>query len=471
MLGRFVVRTFNIYKVSFFAALLFGGVALLNSTASQAGFEWIPAEPSAQAEPKSFPTVPPATIENPEPVQEQMPAETLLQAPQEEELLSPLPPLESPAPVQVERKPLSMPPAMSAEQPVELAAPQPVAAPPQEPVLKVKKMQAMPERSAPESIASPSLTQQDMVNPQDVPVDAAAAAVSDPMPEEIPAEPAPAQTIKIEANPVAAPVLAAAPEPLEVVGFGNDIPLALALQEIAPPGYAFSFGDGINPGERVSWTGGKDWTVVMEEMIAPLGLRSKITGKAILVYREQSAASAVEPYAGENQTTAPVAAAPQEAQGKLVVHMSEDMDFDAEKLSKSGGSESANVEVVTETQPKRVTIQDPGAEPQSQPAETLLSMSRTDEASSKPIVWEASKGASLKQTLESWSEENDLVLEWKAVHDFQINNDILVSGELNKAVKALIMGGIAQENAPNVVFYESTPDAPKGKIIVEDPAA
>lgn len=66
-------------------------------------------------------------------------------------------------------------------------------------------------------------------------------------------------------------------------GFGSDIPLALALGQIVPPSFAYSFGDGVNPGKRVSWEGGKPWNEVLADVLQPLGLTFEIDGQRLLL--------------------------------------------------------------------------------------------------------------------------------------------------------------------------------------------
>lgn len=51
-----------------------------------------------------------------------------------------------------------------------------------------------------------------------------------------------------------------------VQGFGRDVPLVLALQQIVPPNYRYSFDPGIDPGLRVKWTGGQPWKNVIMEL-------------------------------------------------------------------------------------------------------------------------------------------------------------------------------------------------------------
>lgn len=85
-------------------------------------------------------------------------------------------------------------------------------------------------------------------------------------------------------------------------GFGHDMPLALALRQIVPTSYAFSFDREINPGQRIDWNGGKAWDQVLDEALAPHGLKATITAGVV---RISSAASVTQPV--------PVAPLPQKA--------------------------------------------------------------------------------------------------------------------------------------------------------------
>ncbi len=76
------------------------------------------------------------------------------------------------------------------------------------------------------------------------------------------------------------------PESFDVIeGFGADMPLALALRQIVPPSYAFSFGEGVNPGTKISWDGGKPWNTVLTDALSPLSIDFKIHGKRLLLNR------------------------------------------------------------------------------------------------------------------------------------------------------------------------------------------
>lgn len=71
----------------------------------------------------------------------------------------------------------------------------------------------------------------------------------------------------------------------EAVGFGRDLPLALALSQVIPPQYALSFNTGVDAGSNVSWEGGKPWNQVLSDMLSPLGLKANINGKTVLIQK------------------------------------------------------------------------------------------------------------------------------------------------------------------------------------------
>jgi hypothetical protein len=69
----------------------------------------------------------------------------------------------------------------------------------------------------------------------------------------------------------------------EAVGFGRDLPLALALSQVVPPDYSFSFAQNVDAGATVSWEGGKSWDQVLQDMLTPLGMRAIISGNQVVI--------------------------------------------------------------------------------------------------------------------------------------------------------------------------------------------
>lgn len=63
-----------------------------------------------------------------------------------------------------------------------------------------------------------------------------------------------------------------------VDGFGRDIPLSFAVEQIVPPRYSVSFGPGVDVERRVSWKGGANWSTVLDDMLGEHGLSSDVSG-------------------------------------------------------------------------------------------------------------------------------------------------------------------------------------------------
>lgn len=69
----------------------------------------------------------------------------------------------------------------------------------------------------------------------------------------------------------------------EAVGFGKDLPLALALSQVIPPQFTHSYASGVEPGVTVSWQGGKPWNQVLDEMLKPKGLMAIVSGNRVSI--------------------------------------------------------------------------------------------------------------------------------------------------------------------------------------------
>lgn len=69
----------------------------------------------------------------------------------------------------------------------------------------------------------------------------------------------------------------------KVVGFGRNLPLALALSQVIPLDFSHSYADGVDAGATVSWEGGLPWNRVLESMLKPKGLTAAIHGNKIII--------------------------------------------------------------------------------------------------------------------------------------------------------------------------------------------
>jgi hypothetical protein len=139
------------------------------------------------------------------------------------------------------------------------------------------KGKAAPLAIAPAAVTTPSYA--DAPHAVKTPAPFYAESLDEPMMVTTDEEPAPvydAPAIKNE-------VLSEAPVFDETIGFGSDMPLAMALRQVVPAEYSFSFGQNVNPGERVSWNGGKPWNDVVSDMVMPLNLKASVRGRTVYI--------------------------------------------------------------------------------------------------------------------------------------------------------------------------------------------
>lgn len=149
--------------------------------------------------------------------------------------------------------------------------------------------------SAPDEAMGPVINWQQ--GPEDTPVSSEPLAAVAPAPVE--ATPAPVATPKtsppadivwqepqpVAAVPVAQTVLTdKSNDPGAVVeGFGDGITLVMAMRDIAPAQYQFSFGKEVNLSAPADWQGGRPWKAVMTDVLQAQGLRAAIYGQMIVV--------------------------------------------------------------------------------------------------------------------------------------------------------------------------------------------
>ena len=303
-----------------------------------------------------------------------------------------------------------------------------------------------------------------------------------------------------------------------VVGFGKDMPLALALRQIVPPQYSYSFASDVNPGVRVSWTGGKAWKTVLEEMLYAIGLDARYEGRMVRISTSASAALAPLPEA-QIEETIEVAAEVKDGASEpvqMIAH-SQEVDAEVEQLAEAADvtideyyhqemipldetmfdtvEPAAGLEEFTgeNVSIERRNVVDPGEVSQSQPDATFGKMALVDteaselevksettevlkpverlrmpEAQARMLVWKAEKGESLKHTLSAWSDISDFDIIWEADFDYQLNADVVAYGNVEQAVKLLFGTALESNNAPELLFVEPIDEQDRAKLVIRE---
>ena len=94
--------------------------------------------------------------------------------------------------------------------------------------------------------------------------------------------------IKTTTAPDKIPAVIQNAEPADAIqGFGNQVPLVLALQQIVPTNYRYSFQPPINPGQRISWKGGKPWKDVIADIARSNNMNVDIISN-VVAFRAQA---------------------------------------------------------------------------------------------------------------------------------------------------------------------------------------
>ena len=364
---------------------------------------------------------------------------------------------------------------------------------------------------------------------------AAPAAAPAPVAAAVPTTPVHAEPVSPALAPFtpAAPAPAAAPSDV-VAGFGRDLPLVIALQQVAPAGHQFSFAPGVNPGVMVSWEGGKPWQQVINDMLAPQGLGYQLQGNVVVVGFFNSGDAAVPADAAQGMSVMPSdsAAAPVDAPTPLTSAPAEDTsaapaaasaapaaDVAAEPVSirrarpaadsRTAGAQPETLSVMAApnakepvmsyppetagSRPVAVTSLPPAAtkSPVSEaPADLAVpppmeQMSPAPEAAAEAPAaevkaeaapapapaateaapaaevaaptslvapaeastaapqkagepWAGTKGATLRDTLKSWSDAANVELFWSIDYDYKLKGDVKYSGSYDEAVGKLL---------------------------------
>lgn len=208
------------------------------------------------------------------------------------------------------------------------------------------------------------------------------------------------------------PAVAAAPIDRfyeDAQGFGESLPLAMALSQVVPPDYLYSFAEGVDPGIRVSWEGGRPWNDVISDMMRPHGYEPHIVDKTVIIrIASPSHIANYVPYEGDGSAT------PASYNGQMPIQ---------------------NTSKAQALDPYRVSS------------------------------WEATAGSSLKQVLQDWSGRASVQLYWKSVYDYPLNSAFKVQGTYPQAVEALLSAYTTSTPSPVGTLHPNLPYGPSVLIV------
>ncbi len=323
--------------------------------------------------------------------------------------------------------------------------------------------------------------------------------------------PPPAMEITTEATMESPAGALSAPEEgyTEAVGFGKDIPLAMVLQQIVPPGFAYAFASGVDAGQRLSWNGGRPWNSVLQDALAPAGLEAVIVDKMVKIQPVSAGAAMpvsepeVNPFA-ENAPAPKTAFAPEAVPLMPLPDVTNAETVDAEVPYPSMGHESAMSDVPVIKAPSsslsmppiplRAVPKDtkaveyvPSYPRREKPKSFIKSLLGDDsppqavaqtgamEMTMQPATptgspfelsnWHADAGADLQTVLAAWSTQANVYLMWQSDRPYKLPREIMMDGTYADAVNEIL--GMYKEGGQMPVgkLHQNLPDGPPVLIV------
>jgi len=318
---------------------------------------------------------------------------------------------------------------------------------------------------------------------------AASAKVSEPPAENISWTPASSASPAPAEMPASAPPAESASYK-EVKGFGKDIPLAMAMNQIVPSDYSYSFAPEINPGTSINWQGDRPWNVVLNDALAPAGLVAVINNNSVRI----------QPTPGGVST--PIPAAPATAASNVAQH------YTAEQLAAIGmnsGNDNLHYErhkprdrrgltadQVSGVDSKAVAVETAAGSAPPPPGD-MMAAGTVSHAESEPMqltgnagqpaavqntapplmtapadihtvsTWQASRGQSLHDTLSAWCGQSGVNLIWQTNRDYKLPQAMDTKGTFTDAVRDLLT---AYNNSRPRPVGQLHPNLPKGPPVL-----
>lgn len=281
-------------------------------------------------------------------------------------------------------------------------------------------------------------------------------------------------TIPVTAVPIDAPAPVDA-APLQsahsdgvLSGFGTDLPLVIALQQVAPPGYQFAFSPGVDLGQRVSWEGGKPWRDVAHDMLASKGLTFETQDDNVLMVMEQGGTPALQtaqvtppaaPMAPSSVETADIR---RQKPGGLISRIRSQLSRDETPVEATiGAPRNAAEQMTAEWDEAESDVTSSALNNDEQlaaaPGEDLspIALTMAPARGASPVVrppmspksvvtapaaanWQAEAGMTLRDVMQDWANRAGVELYWSIDYDYRLRQSVSIQGTFGDAASQLL---------------------------------
>jgi hypothetical protein len=246
-----------------------------------------------------------------------------------------------------------------------------------------------------------------------------------------------------------------------ITGFGKDLPLAVALQQVVPPQYKVSLSPGVDEGVHVSWKGDRPWEQALSDMLRPERLAFAVEGNTLVVKPATGHKSSTSSAAGRKADMIPAEMISGNANEEyslpaipgsapvvpMTIRRSNPalVPAEAEAAPPPGMAQNNNPEVIPPPSwslPAQETLPAPASAAAPVMIRHNPSAEPVQETASAPTViepsWHAEKGQTLRAILEDWSKNAHVQLYWSTDYDYRLNSDVAYGGSFDQAVGKLL---------------------------------
>ncbi|MBI3441637.1 MAG: TcpQ domain-containing protein [Proteobacteria bacterium] len=216
-----------------------------------------------------------------------------------------------------------------------------------------------------------------------------------------------------------------------VSGFGSDLPLLIALQQIAPAGYNVSLAPGISPDLSVSWAGGKPWKQILADTLSTRGLGFRLRGHDISIGR----------FASEEKTGAVAEGSGIIAKKSLPLGVTKVDKIPLDMVSGSKAPRPTMTRQAAEEQAP-VKLEVTAVPPASSTGPVEVKEEPHNVAAQRPRLmdssWSAPQGYTLREVLTDWARKEGVELYWLTDYDYRVSGNVAYSGSFENAAGRLL---------------------------------
>lgn len=244
-----------------------------------------------------------------------------------------------------------------------------------------------------------------------------------------------------------------------VSGFAKSVPLAVALRQILPAGYAFSIDPDVDMGTLVSFKGGRPWRDTLRDALAPAGLVTREQGQMIAV------GYGVAPALGAAIVKTPAYRPGMEPKSLVLANPAPVVTAPAVPAPVVPAPGILTPAPLVPAAPL-VPVPPPLADNSiitPLPEEVIHMETTPVPGVAMTESWTAERGQNLRKVLEDWSRRANVELNWLSEYDYPVQASVSLTGTFENAVRTLLVGF---ENARPQPIAELHSNANMGQMVL-----